>query len=330
MNFIVLGFVILLSIFQAFSTIITAIICDGGIVIGSDSLTSEGALVKSRLTNRISIFNHETILCCANDRQKEFKSLVQDLRQQCDLRELCESGCGGNGHEDHEDQEACGVSRVKCTAAASVCHLARRLIHNRYPALHLIVAGEKRRDRGTSSDNKDEVHMKMKMNQREVTNVPGGYDHYLWEVLPGGTVVSHEEALVAGSGAIHAFSLLQSLLLFSPLPLPLSTPSSPSLPPSTSSTSSSLSRSLSSSSPSSPLPSSTPRPSLMPMRHQPMRDVRGGVRVVQQVVRAAMSSDVHSGGNVHLCYFSHGKLHRPPLSSSPSSSSISFANDDAT
>jgi 20S proteasome alpha/beta subunit len=101
------------------SPIILAIKCVDGIVIGTDSLSSSGSIVRNRNSKKAFLLTPHTMICCA-DGEKDFYLLYEDLSDEKIKFELFNN---------------------EIMSTKAIVHYARQLIYSKYPKAHVIIAG---------------------------------------------------------------------------------------------------------------------------------------------------------------------------------------------
>jgi len=147
---------------QAESTVFAALHSGGkGVVIGTDGLDAQGPLVGNRHAEKVFRVNPLSLVCVASY-NADAHGLCKELRRVCSMHlASCDEVLG----------------------ASSVAHMARQLVHERFPRAHVLIVG-------------------------------GECDHSapftINEILPGGTRVEQDVA-VAGSGSSIVVSLLNEL-----------------------------------------------------------------------------------------------------------------------
>jgi 20S proteasome alpha/beta subunit len=160
MLFRVLIFVPLFA--QTRATVFAALHSGGkGAVIGTDGLDAQGPLVGNRHAEKVFRINPLSLVCVASY-NADAHGLYKELRRVCSMHQAsCDEVLG----------------------ASSVAHMARQLVHERFPRAHVLVVG----------------------GERELSA-----PYTINEILPGGTRVEQDVA-VAGSGSSMVVSLLNEL-----------------------------------------------------------------------------------------------------------------------
>lgn len=164
---------VLLQALHCVGTVVAAK-CSSGVVIGTDSLATQGSLVGNRFLEKVIRVNSLTVLCLATQ-NSDVRNLCKELRK---VAAMHKAHCG----------EILGTS--------SLAHVARQLVHDSFPKAHvLVVGGESMRTLGA----------------KECAAIDGlNLPFSIHEVLPGGTRIEQDVA-VAGSGSPTIISLMHEL-----------------------------------------------------------------------------------------------------------------------
>lgn len=163
MTVAVVALVLLLILENVAGTVVAAK-CSGGVVIGTDSLDTQGPLVGNRNSEKVLRVNSLAVLCLAAH-NADVRNLCKELRREASL------------HRAH-----CGET----LGASSLAHMARQLVHDRFPEAHVLVVGG------------------------EAARTAGSLTFSIHEVLPGGTRIEQDVA-AAGSGSPTVLSLVQDM-----------------------------------------------------------------------------------------------------------------------
>lgn len=150
------------------ASVITALKYEGGIIIGSDSISiKHGSMVSNRNVKNVFLISDGIALCDVSGGD-DFESLCTHLTKVL-LSQIY------NSHRP-----------LTCT---SVAKFARILIHSQYRGAHVLVLG-----------------------CDESFNIKMSHDYSIHEILPGGSLMNHDEAVVVGHGSSSVRGLLESML----------------------------------------------------------------------------------------------------------------------
>lgn len=160
------------------ATVIVAARCSDGIVIGADSLTVGGA------GNSLNAINHHSRVVVGNLISHRHTNKFFPISQDCCL-------CYVRGESEFQrlltDVKSVDLSRQflpsRRLSVAETAKYCRLLINKKYPSVHIILVGKRKEN------------------------------YEIWEVLPKGTLVRHEDFAVSGSGSECITALLHDFYL---------------------------------------------------------------------------------------------------------------------
>ncbi len=192
--------------------------CSDGIIIGSDSLSVSGPLIRNRVAQNVyDLDGADSVVCCCSSTtgQADFHHLLTDLQrfvrsnhEDEDLVIAVGMG-GGNGYS--------GKSRK--VGASALARYARRLITKKYRKAHVIIAGADFSDEARVASAPTAATAAAALSSLtgeqttpRATQRPLGPTYSIHEIVDGGSHVVHDDFAVAGSGADLVHALLTNLL----------------------------------------------------------------------------------------------------------------------